>query len=594
MDDKTPGMLSIPEEGSKMASEAVTALATAPIQGEVVHPWDGMKPVSREMARMLTSDQVLQRQRAIGAFTKVYSGVVRDKVQEFREEIVDFIRRVKDGEIAVYDPKDQRCAGIKEAVPVVYGFSYSYLCEILRGGKKSLPPKKNKKEEKEDKPHADAESQAIPIRYPTNKEEWKHVFRCLNQEQRQEVLEAIQETIDEIKEEEIAREAGSLSLPGDYREMDLAKESPAYARARAEWRGQIGPAQALEAEAIEMKLKDPNDPRLPEMRKKVDEAWEKVEPFYQRMNDEEGKVERKRQRVLAAKRGKETKLRNIKLRQIQRHLKFYTTQHPKEGARTAEDCRPYLRVGNEPPVTLEYVRELFRAGAEKEMWFLLPDGRAMLNDSAARAEAAKDWEETDKRIKEGEAASVGLDDGLSEKERRAKAKAAATKLAVKEGRMLPKCAQKQAADEALLNKAGSLLRAMPDGVLTLADMTAGMLGCSRQKARFIQELGGKGRYGHWYVEGDCIYTEKAWKEKEAKEEKVQPSPVAMPVLPEHQEKGRFQPTPSAKPNPPDHQEKQRFQTSPLANPEPRPEENRERFQASPLEMPKLKEDGHAA
>ena len=134
MDDKTPGALGIPEEGGKTASEVTTALATAPVQGEVAFPWDKMKPLSREGARMQTAQQLVARQEVVGAFTKQCTGAVNVAIHFYRDEILDLKRRYKAKEKPV-----PGCDTFKEAVPFLYGFSYSYLAEVLRGGKKPKP-----------------------------------------------------------------------------------------------------------------------------------------------------------------------------------------------------------------------------------------------------------------------------------------------------------------------------------------------------------------------------------------------------------------------------------------------------------------------
>jgi hypothetical protein len=178
-----------------------TALAKAPVQAEAVpaleeaiRTVEGMVPVSREMARMQVSEDALRRQQAIGALTRVYDGVVRDTILRFREEIGDFVfRRVKEGEVTICDDKGRRCNGVMEAVPALYGFSYSYLREILRGGKKKALPKAEK-ETPEEAGGADAVSEAIPaidFAHLPKGFDWSQIHDPLTRKQKLECLEDV-------------------------------------------------------------------------------------------------------------------------------------------------------------------------------------------------------------------------------------------------------------------------------------------------------------------------------------------------------------------------------------------------------------------
>ena len=108
-----------------------TALAVAPLAGQVVMPWDSMKPLSYEMAMMLTGAEHYDRLEKVGIFVKLCSGVIRDAVLRYREEIQAAQDRYRKGECIV-----PGCPTWQEAVPKLFGFSYSYMREVLRGGKK--------------------------------------------------------------------------------------------------------------------------------------------------------------------------------------------------------------------------------------------------------------------------------------------------------------------------------------------------------------------------------------------------------------------------------------------------------------------------
>ena len=57
-----------------------TALAVAPIQGEIVKPWENLKPLSYETARMLTRVECYDRFEEIGRFTTFFDGIVRQTI----------------------------------------------------------------------------------------------------------------------------------------------------------------------------------------------------------------------------------------------------------------------------------------------------------------------------------------------------------------------------------------------------------------------------------------------------------------------------------------------------------------------------------
>jgi hypothetical protein len=69
------------KEERKMADgHEGTALAVAPIQGEIVKPWENLKPLSYETARMLTRAECYDRFKEIGRFTTFFDGIVRQTI----------------------------------------------------------------------------------------------------------------------------------------------------------------------------------------------------------------------------------------------------------------------------------------------------------------------------------------------------------------------------------------------------------------------------------------------------------------------------------------------------------------------------------
>jgi len=99
------------------------------------------------------------------------------------------------------------------------------------------------------------------------------------------------------------------------------------------------------------------------------------------------------------------------------------------------------------------------------------------------------------------------------------------KQAEAEERGIPRAARKLAADEALLRKAGDALKKSLSGILTAKEM-ADAMGCSVQKARYIQEMGSQRRYHHWYADGRSIYTATAWQARETAG--AQTAPIGVP------------------------------------------------------------------
>jgi len=108
-----------------------TALAIAPLQGQVVQPWETMKPVSYEMAMMMPGEQFYARMEKVGEFTRFFQGAVRETILHYRDELRAAQNRYKRGEHFV-----PGCKTWQEAVPVRFGFSYSYMREVWRGGRK--------------------------------------------------------------------------------------------------------------------------------------------------------------------------------------------------------------------------------------------------------------------------------------------------------------------------------------------------------------------------------------------------------------------------------------------------------------------------
>jgi hypothetical protein len=410
-------------EGKEVGT-MTTGLAVAPIKAQPAADglWDEMKPISYEMAMLLDGDTYRKRVGKISAFANVcnglvdkYKGWIKKTIKTYQGDIRALKDRWKecpvvpglDGWKNAFARRDKD-GNLLPGTGRLFPFSYNYFCQVVKGGRKKALPKAKKEE---GTPSANVTVEATPIAYPATVEGWKAFILSLGHDGVRMVLEAAKMAAGEDASAKSAEtHAGALAkmkamldaAPHESVGCDEMMKAMDASKQRVVYLISLGAKQGLWVK-WGIYIATP---------KRMEEIWQQARATKETAKEKRNEAARKaaatkkakaqptvaegeypelgRKRQEAAAKGKATKLRNERLGRIEKHLASCCEGNPpREWARTPEDIRTFIRHGGETTLPLEDVKELLRLGAEKKMWFLLDDGRAMLNDPASVAEATE-------------------------------------------------------------------------------------------------------------------------------------------------------------------------------------------------------------